>query len=30
MTPEAFKEFIAAERGKWQEVVKTSGASVQQ
>lgn len=29
MTPEAFTDFIAAERTKWQDVVKASGASVQ-
>ncbi len=29
MTPEAFTAFIAAERTKWQDVVKASGASVQ-
>ena len=29
MTPEQFAEFIAAERKKWQEVVKASGASIQ-
>jgi tripartite-type tricarboxylate transporter receptor subunit TctC len=29
MTPEAFVAFIGAERTKWQDVVKTSGASVQ-
>jgi tripartite-type tricarboxylate transporter receptor subunit TctC len=29
ISPEQFVEFIAAERKKWQDVVKTSGASVQ-
>jgi tripartite-type tricarboxylate transporter receptor subunit TctC len=29
MSPEQFVEFIAAERKKWQEVVKASGASIQ-
>jgi tripartite-type tricarboxylate transporter receptor subunit TctC len=29
MTPEQFVEFIAAERKKWQDVVKASGASIQ-
>jgi tripartite-type tricarboxylate transporter receptor subunit TctC len=29
MSPEQFVEFIAAERKKWQDVVKASGASIQ-
>ena len=29
MTPEQFVDFIATERKKWQDVVKTSGASIQ-
>ena len=29
MTPEEFTQFITAERRKWQDVVKTSGASIQ-
>ena len=29
MSPEEFVEFIAAERKKWQDVVKASGASIQ-
>jgi tripartite-type tricarboxylate transporter receptor subunit TctC len=29
MSPEQFVEFITAERKKWQDVVKASGASIQ-
>jgi tripartite-type tricarboxylate transporter receptor subunit TctC len=29
MTPDEFSAFIKAERDKWQEVVKTSGAKIE-